>query len=483
MNPRTPVAIAALLVSLAVPGVAQAAPPPNDNRASAQTIADVPASVRGTTVDATLEPDEPQSCRGTTKGSVFYAFRSGQAGDLVLTLDAGGDLDAVVDVYRRTRSQLMPVACGVTDEEGDALLEIEVDERADYLVRVAPLANAIPADFTLGLVRPDAPDRAPGAALPAGGVDRSLDAILNPDDTWAVSLSAGRTYRLNVVSTSEDAAVPVSLYPPGTRSFSGARPVRTLRGTQYVLFTPGPGEGGRYTLRARAARGVKGAQPYHLQVGRAGSDDTAPGRFLGNDREVSAVLEGHKVDVVDLYRFGVSRRSDLTVTLAGSGFEAELLTDAGRRVATISQEGEDVPGLAARIKPGRYFIAVRATGGAFGRYKLRRLARTITRTSVRVDRRTSTTVRPGSTVRLGTRVSPAVAGPVTLVVQRFDPLAGWQFAQRYQVQARDGLAAVRFRPGTVGRWRVRATYEGTRRVSPSESGYARFLVASPLRRR
>lgn len=481
MKPRTPVFLLAALASLSLPGVAHAAPPPNDNRAAAQVIADVPATVRGTTVDATLEPDEPASCRGATKGSVFYSFRAGQAGDLVLTLDAGGDLDAVVDVYQRTRSQLTPVTCGLTDEEGDALLAFEVADRGDYLVRVAPLANSVAADFTLGLVRPDAPDRAPGAALPAGGVNRTLDAIINPDDTYAVSLRAGRTYRLNAVSSTEEADVPVSLYPPGTRSFSGVRPVRTLRGTSYLLFTPGPGEGGRYTLRARADRGVKGSQAYHLQVAPAQSDDTAPGRFLGNDRTVTGLLEGNKVDVVDLYRFSVSRRSDLTLALSGSGFELSLVTDRGRSVS-IGSPDEESGESSTRLSPGRYFIAVRATGGSFGRYRLRRLTRTITRTSVRIDGRASRAVRPGATVRLGTRVRPGVAGPVTLVVQRFDPLAGWQFAQRYRVQARRGAASVLFRPPAVGRWRVRATFEGTRRTSPSESGFARLLVASPLRR-
>ena len=95
---------------------AQAAPPTNDDRGSAQALA-VPSTVRGTTVDATDEAGEPfASCAGSSN-SVWYAIgRAGStsARDLVIELDAAGDLDAVVEVYRRTRSQLAPVTCGQT---------------------------------------------------------------------------------------------------------------------------------------------------------------------------------------------------------------------------------------------------------------------------------------------------------------------------------------------------------------------------------
>ncbi len=35
-------------------------------------------------------------------------------------------------------------------------------------------------------------------------------------------------------------------------------------------------------------------------------------------------------------------------------------------------------------------------------------------------------------------------------------------------------------PPTVGRWRARAAFLGTRADAPSDSGYARVLVAEPL---
>ena len=59
-------AVVLVIIGLLAPAAAQAAPPGNDNRASAQTLGSLPATVRGTTVDATLEETEPFSCQGQT---------------------------------------------------------------------------------------------------------------------------------------------------------------------------------------------------------------------------------------------------------------------------------------------------------------------------------------------------------------------------------------------------------------------------------
>ena len=123
---------------------------------------------------------------------------------------------------------------------------------------------------------------------------------------------------------------------------------------------------------------------------------------------------------------------------------------------------------------------MRARQGANGRYRLRRLTRTITKTRVLVNGKSSTEVTPGSTVTIGVRIAPGVAGPVTVDVERFDPLAGWQFYTRYRRNAAGGSASIPFTPPSVGRWRVRATYDGTRRSAPSGPDQASFEVAEPL---
>jgi hypothetical protein len=72
---RTPLLICTAAVALAAASPAQASPPPNDAFANAQVLS-TPASVPGTTVDATTEPGEPnyenQSVYG--KGTVWYSW-------------------------------------------------------------------------------------------------------------------------------------------------------------------------------------------------------------------------------------------------------------------------------------------------------------------------------------------------------------------------------------------------------------------------
>ena len=77
------------------------------------------------------------------------------------------------------------------------------------------------------------------------------------------------------------------------------------------------------------------------------------------------------------------------------------------------------------------------------------------------------------------RVRPAVKGPVTITIQRFDPLAGWLFDRQERSVAIKGRAAVGFVAPTVGRWRVSATFDGTIGSGPSASGFDEMLVSSP----
>ena len=63
-------------------------------------------------------------------------------------------------------------------------------------------------------------------------------------------------------------------------------------------------------------------------------------------------------------------------------------------------------------------------------------------------------------------------------IDRFDPLAGWQFSRLLRVAAPS--ASVSWTPPAAGRWRARARFLGTLRASPSRSGYAYVLVAKPI---
>jgi hypothetical protein len=457
---------------------AHAAAPANDARAAAHEVGALPATLRGTTVDATLDEDEPFSgCGGPTKNSVWYALRTAEARAIIVALDAGGEMDAAVDVYQRQRSQLNLVSCRATDRRGEATIDLDAATGADYLIRVAPLANSATEAFTLRVIAPDPPAQPPGQPLPAGGTSAAVDRLANPDDAWSFELRKGRTYRMNFVNPRRSGCPQAALYAPGVRGFGGAV-VRTLECDAQTVYTPP--RSGRYMVYVRAPRASRARLPYRLRVGLAGQDDTAPGLEIENDDRVGGALAGAELDVVDLYRFSVARRSDLTIRLDTTrDFRVVLLSDGGRRLACGCGPAGNKQ-VEQRIRPGRYFLAVRARDGDGGRYVLSRLARTITSSRMLAGGKRSTGITVGSAIDLSLRVSPTVDGGATLLVERFDPLAGWLFDARLHPRLRNGRASVSFRPPTVGRWRVTGAFDGTRRASPSNGGTATFSVTEPV---
>ena len=176
-------ALVALGVLVATPAVAAA--PANDARTAPQILT-LPTTVEGTTTEATLEADEPFSgCGRALKGSVWYAFTSTTSRSVILALDAAGDMDAAIDVFRRQRSQLTPVTCQLTNARSEATVDIDVADDADYLVRVAPLSNSVAERFSLKAVVPDRPRQpARTAALPP-------EAWRGPSTGWPTRTTPG----------------------------------------------------------------------------------------------------------------------------------------------------------------------------------------------------------------------------------------------------------------------------------------------------
>jgi hypothetical protein len=365
------------------------------------------------------------------------------------------------------------VSCDTTDDQGKAGVNFSAKKGSTYLIRVAQRANSVAGTFALDVFVPQPAPGPPGHQLGPAGASATLDRLQHTADAWAVSLREGVTYRFNFVSRS-DACVFGALYPPGTKDFESDSPVFRARCNRYQLFTPGAGEGGRYSIDVTASSS-KAPQPYHVQVVRAGPDDTAPGIAIGNLTKRGGSLAGSGVDVVDLYRFDVNRRSDLQLNLTTSAdFELILTNDSGHRI----DSGQD--SLRDRVRPGRYFVAVRAQAGSSGHYTLQRISRTITSTSIGFGGKRHEQIGPGRSSTITVSVKPNVDGPVTVTIQRFDPLAGWQFFRVVHARAAGGVAAVSFSPPSVGRWRASATFDGTRIASSSSSGFATLLVAGPL---
>jgi hypothetical protein len=460
-------ALGTLVTALLVLGTLSAAPaawaaaPGNDNRADA-VLLQTPDKATGTLVEATLEATNDDSQCAATDSSVWYHFTMPARGAIVLELDANGKMDATVDLFQQVRSKLTWIDCRATDSNGLATLDHDgLQAGGDYAIRVGNQTGSTADTFTLKVLVPTAPPSPPGRHLPHKGIRNQVDRILNPGDTYWKKMVAGRTMRLSLRTTH---CTWLEVYPPGTTSFDVV-PVRSLSCGGYGLFTPTTT--GRHYLVVRAARD-RDVQRYHLRVAPARRDDTVPGILIHNHDTVTGTVNGG-IDSRDLYRFDVTHRSALTLRLSG-GPTMNLLKADGVSLGEAANE------IGGHLGVGRYYVAVSGTG----KYSLRLALKTITHARLLVNGRHRATIEPSAKARLWLRVRPAVNGPAQIIVERLDPVEGWQFLRKYRPAVSDGSARVPFTPPSVGRYRAYASYLGTRQAAPSASGIVRLRVQRPL---
>ena len=192
-----------------------------------------------------------------------------------------------------------------------------------------------------------------------------------------------------------------------------------------------------------------------------------PGNILRNYERVRGHVGPGRADVVDLHRFYVHRRSDVTLRFSTGGpLVLELRSVRGRVFARSFGET-----LRAQLRRGRFYATVRADGGG-GSYTLRPVVREITRTRIAINGRHQAVIAPGQAATATVAVAPAARGRVTIVVERLDPLEGWQFHRRFVRRTAVGRAQGTWVPRRPGRFRARAVYSGSRLSAPSESGFA-----------
>lgn len=473
MKPLTLFAVLVCVLATAMAANAASGPPRNDDRVNATALEGLPATVSGTTVGATEEPRDPRTPCGRARATVWYRVSAGSSGRLVLRFTASGNLDAIVSVYRAVRSRLDPLVCNATDERGRGGLSFTTAPGQSYLIMVGRESSSDDGPFKFTLFRQEPTSRGPGARLPRHGVSSSVGALSDFDDAWSFSMRAGVAYRMNL-SPARGRCVTLSLYRPGTRSFASAEPLHVLRCGGYFTYTPGIGGGGRYTLLVTGTDERPGRQRYHLQAAVAGPDDMAPGLPISDSQTRRGSLAGTRIDVVDLYRFRVLDQSDVTLRLAGPGSShLILLSETGRRLSSSGGPGP----LTTRLGPGRYFVAVRAESGARGAYRLSLLERHLTTTTVLANGSRVAHISPGNSVAIGVTVDLSSEGSVRLEIDRFDPLTGWHFYRLYRLRlGGNGRTGIAWRAPAIGRWRVHASFGGSRTASPSEGGTAMIVV-------
>jgi hypothetical protein len=453
--------------------------PTNDGRRNATRLRTPPSAIDGTTIGATFDYSDPESTCGDFGSTVWYSLDSRSSGRIAVRIRARGRLDAVIAVFRRVRSQFKPLGCVTTDEKGVGGVAFQAARRGHYLISVGEREGSASSTFRLELFAPPLA-HAPAVRLPSRGVAASVDPLTRPESAWSVALAAGKTYRMNLAAD-RGRCLSLTVFGPGTSSFTAARAIRGHPCGGYLVLTPGPGQDGRYSLLVRAQGNRGQTQRYRLRVALAGRDDTAPGLVIRNGQTRRGALSGGSVDVLDLYRFDVDHRTDVTARLGASRkaeFELILLSGEGRLVRCACKASRKLE-LRARLDEGEYFIAVKARKQSTGRYRVALLIREITLSVVLIDGVVDATAELGRAVRLAAQVQPeaAIGGHVRFRIDRFDPIEGWQFARLVGARVSSGgVATVEWSPPTVGRWRVRGFFVGTKAASPSASRYVLVLV-------
>jgi len=450
--------------------------PANDGLASAQVIHALPATLAGTTVGATVEAQEPLSNCGAVEHSVWFSLRASSAERVAVDLAAAGTLDATVDVFHAVRSQLDSAECERTDSHGKATLSFRASKNGLYEIRVSAQAGSQLAAFSLEVFLPTPAVGPPGPRLPAGGAAGHLDRIQNINAAYSVVMRSGVSYLISLANKTPHACVSTELFPPGTGSFEDGSPLLQIGCGGYRLFTPGPGEGGVYSLQLTPRTSFSGLQRFRLQVAPAGADETAPGIGLANYAHQHGRLDGNGVSVLRLYRLDITTHSNLTLRLLApesANFNLQL-RDLNGRVIECQCGGSGPQTLVHPLAPGRYYAVVSARGATVGNYTLIRQSRTITSTKVSFS---SGKASAGQSLGIDVKISQPVSGPVTVDIERFDPVFGWQFYSQRTSVASGGSATIGFIAPSVGLWRAKASYGGSRSASPSAVGFSYLLVA------
>ena len=252
--------------------------------------------------------------------------------------------------------------------EGRSRLPREEGRHVRILVRSNPIrSRKFPARCLCA--RAAANRRARGFQPPAFVPRSILSATPMTLGPW--SFRPGERFGSASCRRAESASRCPSTAPTRPRSRRAARSAGSRCGG-YVVFTPGPDGGGRYTLLVRTTSEGGGPQRYRLQAAKAGPDDTSPGLALRDGQTNRGGLLAGALDALDLHRFTVARRSDVTLAMhAGSRarFDLTVLRDDGRRVACECGETGAVRAR-LRLSPGRYFAVVRARDYTGGHYRL-----------------------------------------------------------------------------------------------------------------
>src|SRR3954469_16219374 len=196
-----------LVLSLAVVGVllataspSLAAPPPNDDRANAAPIPTFPATLAGTTTEATVERLDPQVSQcGRIEATSWYSITQSPDGTIVLGVQ-GAALAPVIRVYRLRPNGIAELDCASANAGQRPQIAFESVRGATFLVIAGKKPNTADSDYSLDaqLFLPPTNDSLRNAeplkGLPATVKSTTLGATTDTNDPKDCALAGGTVW-------------------------------------------------------------------------------------------------------------------------------------------------------------------------------------------------------------------------------------------------------------------------------------------------
>ena len=485
-------------------------PPPTTPCSGAQVVHALPATISGTVVGATVEPlEEPSGCAGcdrTLRLVLVPRQRQGARRDR-----PGGGRRARRDgrrVPRRSLGTAGASAATAPTRTGKASLTFTASKNGLYRSAspLCPARSSPGSRSRCSCRRP--PSIRPGRGCRRGGASGRVDRIQNINAAYSVVMRSGVSYIVSLASKTPGACVSGGLFAPGT---SVVR--RMLAAHAHALRRLRP-------VHARARTGRRLQHPadpaQHPSAGSSASacrsrrrarGETAPGiaarqlrprpRAARRQRRAgaAAVPAGHHQPLEPDAAAARARLGRLQPAAAQHRRARDRMPVRRQRLADARPPARAGPLLRGRLDARRKRSATSRSI---------RESRTITSTHISFLQRK---VAAGQATPVDVKVSPSASGPVTVEIERFDPVFGWQFYRQETgfVVGRLGDAGVR--APAVGRWRVEgrirrladgqperrrlrlparllasaASPEGLPGRSPGSSAPARSRAGSPLR--
>ena len=349
------------LVALILPGAVLGAPPVNDNRTSAQVIPTFPATIQGTTAEATVERLDPQVSEcGRVESTLWYRIDQAPDGTIALAVQGAG-FAPVLRVYDLLRNGIDEIGCDAAGAGANTTVAFETERGSSYLILVGKRPATADASFALtaSLYLPPPNDGLKGAKpirkLPGRVGGSTVGATAGVDDPGRCDFDTGTVWYSVALGRAERAIVRLHAAGDLDAAVGVVRRIRSKTRTVDCWETNAKGDATGVFGVQRGARTflvvgqVHGSPPgeFALSVLPGEPSEKAPGKLLPRSGARSTV--NGLTDVNDVwwaalaagrtYRIGFRSKPCTKVDLSGPLGHLRTLSCNGYTTFTPGPDG------------------------------------------------------------------------------------------------------------------------------------------------